>query len=163
MCGIVAVVSRSSLDPAILDGMRDRLVHRGPDGGRSWLTRTELSTIGLGHRRLSIIDLSAAADQPMHGAAGHTTLIYNGEIYNYVELREQLRAAGRRFRTASDSAVLLTAYEEWGPDRLERLNGMFAFVIWNDQSKELFVARDRFRQKPLFFTRLPGGGIAFAS
>src|SRR5581483_3464306 len=127
MCGFVAVISPDQLQPDVLDAMRDRLAHRGPDGARSWLTRTPRAILGLGHRRLSIIDLTHAADQPMFDASGDLALVYNGEIYNYVELREELRAAGRAFSTQSDTEVLLAAYERWGVDCLPRLNGMFAF------------------------------------
>jgi asparagine synthase (glutamine-hydrolysing) len=163
MCGIVAVISKTELTEPVLSEMRDRIAHRGPDGGRSWLTRTDRAMIGLGHRRLSIIDLSEAADQPMFGADESVALVYNGEIYNYIELRAELRALGREFRTTSDTEVLLAAYERWGPGCLEHLNGMFAFAIWDASRRELFVARDRFGEKPLFFARLPEGGIAFAS
>jgi asparagine synthase (glutamine-hydrolysing) len=143
--------------------MRDRLTHRGPDGGRSWLTTTPRAVVGLGHRRLSIIDLSRAADQPMFNTSGNLALVYNGEIYNYVELRRELADAGRIFSTQSDTEVLLAAYERWGPECLPRLNGMFAFALWDGRNSELFLARDRFGEKPLFCTRLPGGGYAFAS
>jgi asparagine synthase (glutamine-hydrolysing) len=147
----------------VLDAMRDRLVHRGPDGARSWQTTTPRSTVSLGHRRLSIIDLTHAADQPMFDASGDLALVYNGEIYNYVELREELAAAGRVFSTQSDTEVLIAAYERWGTDCLPRLNGMFAFALWDNRRGELFLARDRFGEKPLFYTRLRGGGYAFAS
>lgn len=163
MCGFVAVVSRSALAPGILEAMRDRLAHRGPDGARAWTTRTERGSISLGHRRLSIIDLSHAADQPMLSQNGQLALVYNGEIYNYVELRHELTAAGVVFHTQSDSEVLLSAYEQWGTDCLARLNGMFAFAIWDGRRRELFLARDRFGEKPLFYARIPGAGIAFAS
>jgi asparagine synthase (glutamine-hydrolysing) len=163
MCGFVAVVAPEGLDAEVLDRMRDRLAHRGPDGAHSWLTRTPRAVVGLGHRRLSIIDLSRAADQPMFDDSGSLALVYNGEIYNYVELREELAAAGRVFSTQSDTEVLLAAYEQWGTDCLRRLNGMFAFALWDSRSGELFVARDRFGEKPLFCTRLPDGGCAFAS
>ena len=163
MCGFVAVISKGALPETVLDTMRDRLAHRGPDGARSWTTRTDRATIGLGHRRLSIIDLSHAGDQPMFRAGGRFALVYNGEIYNYIELREELRGHGSTFTTASDSEVLLAAYEHWGPDCLGHLNGMFAFALWDNTRRELFVARDRFGEKPLFYTRLPGGGMAFAS
>jgi asparagine synthase (glutamine-hydrolysing) len=143
--------------------MRDRLAHRGPDGARSWSTETPRAVVGLGHRRLSIIDLSEAADQPMFDRSGSLALVYNGEIYNYVELREELTAAGRAFSTQSDTEVLLAAYEHWGRECLPRLNGMFAFALWDGRRGELFLARDRFGEKPLFYTRLPGGGYAFAS
>jgi asparagine synthase (glutamine-hydrolysing) len=163
MCGFVAVISKGGLPEAVLDSMRDRLAHRGPDGARSWITRTDRATVGLGHRRLAIIDLSHGGDQPMFRAGGRFALVYNGEIYNYIELREELRGRGSAFTTASDSEVLMAAYEHWGPDCLVRLNGMFAFALWDAERRELFVARDRFGEKPLFYTRLPGGGIAFAS
>ena len=163
MCGFVAVIAPQGLEAEVLDQMRDRLAHRGPDGARSWLTSTPRAVVGLGHRRLSIIDLSQAADQPMFDRSGSLALVYNGEIYNYVELREELAAAGRVFSTRSDTEVLLAAYEQWGFECLPRLNGMFAFALWDGRRGELFVARDRFGEKPLFYTRLPGGGHAFAS
>ncbi len=163
MCGFVAVISRDRLEPEVLDAMRDRLAHRGPDGARSWSTSTPRAVVGLGHRRLSIIDLTHAADQPMFDASGDLALVYNGEIYNYVELREELAATGRVFSTKSDTEVLLAAYERWGTDCLPRLNGMFAFALWDGRRNELFLARDRFGEKPLFYTRLSGGGYAFAS
>ncbi|HET6917712.1 MAG TPA: asparagine synthase (glutamine-hydrolyzing) [Acidimicrobiales bacterium] len=163
MCGIVAVVSADRLEPEILDAMRDRLAHRGPDGARSWLTETPRAAVGLGHRRLSIIDLTRDADQPMFDASGDVALVYNGEIYNYVELRDELTAEGRTFATESDTEVLIAAYERWGVDCLPRLNGMFAFALWDGRRRELFLARDRFGEKPLFYTPLAGGGYAFAS
>jgi asparagine synthase (glutamine-hydrolysing) len=163
MCGFVAVIAPEGLPPAVLDSMRDRLAHRGPDGARSWLTETRRSVVGLGHRRLSIIDLSHASDQPMFDRTGSLALVYNGEIYNYVELREELADAGRVFATTSDTEVLLAAYEQWGTECLPRLNGMFAFALWDGRREELFVARDRFGEKPLFHTRLPSSGFACAS
>jgi asparagine synthase (glutamine-hydrolysing) len=163
MCGFVAVIAPEGLPPEVLDAMRDRLSHRGPDSASSWLTKRAQTVVGLGHRRLSIIDLTHAADQPMFDPSGEIALVYNGEIYNYVELREELAAAGRVFATQSDTEVLLAAYERWGTDCLPRLNGMFAFALWDGRSGELFLARDRFGEKPLFFARLPGGGYAFAS
>ena len=163
MCGFVAVIAPDGLAPDVLDTMRDRLAHRGPDGARSWLTRRPQAVVGLGHRRLSIIDLTHAADQPMFDPSGDLALVYNGEIYNYVELRSELAAAGRIFSTQSDTEVLLAAYEQWGADCLPRLNGMFAFALWDGRRGELFLARDRFGEKPLFHSRLSGGGHAFAS
>jgi asparagine synthase (glutamine-hydrolysing) len=156
-------MSTDRLEPEILDAMRDRLAHRGPDGARSWMTETPRAVVGLGHRRLSIIDLTHAADQPMFDASGDLALVYNGEIYNYVELREELRAAGRTFATQSDTEVLIAAYERWGVACLARLNGMFAFALWDGRRRALFLARDRFGEKPLFYAPLAGGGYAFAS
>lgn len=164
MCGIVAVLDPTrELTPWILDEMRDRLAHRGPDGSRSVIHETPAGLVGLGHRRLAIIDLSDEAGQPMTDPSGQLSLIHNGEIYNYVELRRELEGYGVRFRTQSDTEVLLAAYERWGTDCLPRLNGMFAFIVWDGRRGELFAARDRFGEKPLFIARLPGGGIALAS
>jgi asparagine synthase (glutamine-hydrolysing) len=163
MCGFVAVLSPAPIALEELDSMRDRLAHRGPDGARSWIGRTPCGYVGLGHRRLSIIDLSAAADQPMWSHDRKLAIVYNGEIYNYIELRAELEARGSTFITRSDTEVLLEAYAVWGLECLSRLNGMFAFAIWDGRRNELFVARDRFGEKPLFSARLPDGGIAFAS
>ena len=163
MCGFVAIVGPSPIMPAVLDRMRDRLAHRGPDGARSWISETPEGFIGFGHRRLSVIDLSEAAAQPMFSSDGQLVISYNGEIYNYLELRRELAALGVRFRTECDTEVLLQAYAVWGPDCLSRLNGMYAFVIWDARQAQLFVARDRFGEKPLFFARMPDGGLAMAS
>jgi asparagine synthase (glutamine-hydrolysing) len=143
--------------------MRDRLAHRGPDGAGSWIGRVGSGSVGLAHRRLSIIDLSDAAQQPMASTDGSFRLVYNGEIYNYLELRAELVRLGAVFRTRSDTEVLLAAYERWGTDCLARLNGMFAFALWDEHKRRLFVARDRFGEKPLFLARLSQGGVALAS
>jgi len=163
MCGIVALLTPQPTRPDVLDEMRDLLAHRGPDHGASASYDADGWTLSFGHRRLSIIDLSREADQPMESADGGTVIVYNGEIYNYVELGDELRALGHSFRTHSDTEILLAAYDRWGTDCLTRLNGMFAFVLWDRRRQELFVARDRFGEKPLFHTRLPSGGVAFAS
>jgi asparagine synthase (glutamine-hydrolysing) len=139
------------------------MAHRGPDGARTWISSGNGGAVALGHRRLSIIDLSDAAYQPMFSMDGALAIVYNGEIYNYIELREELRARGRSFSTQSDTEVLLAAYAEWDVDCLRRLNGMFAFAIWDGRQQRLLVARDRFGEKPLFYSRLPHGGIAIAS
>jgi asparagine synthase (glutamine-hydrolysing) len=163
MCGIVGVVGSSDIDSGLIDRMRDRLAHRGPDGARSWISKHDGGVVAFGHRRLAIIDLSEAAYQPMFSADKTLVVIYNGEIYNYIELREELRARNHVFRTESDTEVLLAAYAEWGADCLPRLNGMFAFALWDATQQRLLLARDRFGEKPLFYARLPRGGIAFAS
>ena len=164
MCGFVAVVTPApSLDAGLLDAMRERLAHRGPDGAASWIAGTSGGAVGFGFRRLAILDLSAAAGQPMHSADGRLTIVFNGEIYNHVELRAELAAAGAAFRTRSDTEVLLAAYAAWGTACLARLNGMFAFAIWDSASRELFAARDRFGEKPLFLAAYPDGGLALAS
>jgi asparagine synthase (glutamine-hydrolysing) len=147
----------------LLDSMRDRLSHRGPDGFDSWIAPTATGSVGLAHRRLAILDLSPQASQPMASADGQTMITYNGEIYNFVELRDELQALGASFRTRSDTEVLLAAYERWGDDCLTKINGMFAFAIWDGRRRRMFAARDRFGEKPLFHVALPGGGIALAS
>lgn len=141
--------------------MRDRLAHRGPDHAQQWID--EKGHIGLAHRRLSIIDTSAASHQPMPSADGSLMLVYNGEIYNYIELREELIAFGHSFKTRSDTEVLLVAYQQWGDEFLLRLNGMFAFALWDANKQSLLVARDRFGEKPLFIGKGLDGSIAFAS
>jgi len=163
MCGIVGVVASSDIDARLIDRMRDRLAHRGPDSARTWISRHNGGCVAFGFRRLAIIDLSEAADQPMFSADKTLAVIYNGEIYNYIELREELRARKHMFRTESDTEVLLAAYAEWGADCLPRLNGMFAFALWDAGQRRLLLARDRFGEKPLFYARLPHGGTAFAS
>ena len=164
MCGVVALIGPSIFfDANVLDRMRDRLVHRGPDGAGSWIGKTRTSTIGLGHRRLSIIDLSDAASQPMVSNDGDVVVSYNGEIYNYKELRVELEHSGVMFRTDSDTEVLLQSYLKWGYDCVSHFNGMFAFVIWDSRNKKIFAARDRFGEKPLYYTQIPSGGLAFAS
>ncbi len=163
MCGIVALIGAEETGRSVVDEMRDRLAHRGPDGIETWFSREPAGTVALGHRRLAIIDLSTAANQPMFSADRSLAIVYNGEIYNYIELREELRKLGHAFRTESDTEVILAAYRQWGVDCLPRLNGMFAIALWDGREGRLLVARDRFGEKPLFHTRLPGGGMAFAS
>jgi len=141
--------------------MRDRLVHRGPDNGGNWLRK--YGRVAMGHRRLSIIDTTHAANQPMETADGEMCLSFNGEIYNYVELREELTRCGYSFRTRSDTEVLLNALREWGEEALPKLNGMFAFALWDERSKRMLVARDRFGEKPLFIARGQLGTVVFAS
>lgn len=165
MCGFVAVLAPSvRIPPDLLDVMRDRLAHRGPDGAGSWIGRTASgSAIGLAHRRLAILDLSDAAAQPMFSADRRYAIVYNGEIYNFIELREQLEQLGHQFRTRSDTEVLLASYIQWGPECLDRLNGMFGFAVWDEREQRLFVARDRFGEKPVFIAQIKGAGIAVAS
>lgn len=159
MCGLVAVIQPGPVDDRLLARMRDALAHRGPDAATQWIE----SGLGLAHRRLSVIDTTDASAQPMQSEDGRLVLVFNGEIYNYIELRETLRAAGRVFRTSGDTEVLLQALDHWGEGALPRLNGMFAFALWDRRARRLMVARDRFGEKPLFSARLAGGGIAFAS
>ncbi len=149
MCGIAGIFNRlgTSPDMDVLRRMNERIAHRGPDGDGFF---TE-GGVALAHRALRIIDLSDAAIQPMHNHDGSLHLVFNGEVYNYVELRPELEARGYTFRSHSDTEVLLNAYEEWGVDCLQRLNGMFAFAIWDSRKERLFIARDRIGVKPVYY------------
>lgn len=157
MCGIWFSVGFPP-DPDSLD----LVAHRGPDG-RGWqVFHSRCGPVALGHRRLAIIDISDAALQPMSYANGHFWLVYNGEIYNYVELRLELEGLGYVFTTHSDSEVLLASYAQWGEACLDRFIGMFAFVIYDSKNQTFFAARDRFAIKPLYYVH-SNQGIAFAS
>jgi len=161
MCGIAGIfhlTTAKPVDPARVTKMCDAMVHRGPDGEGVWTA----PGVGLGHRRLSIIDV-AGSPQPMASTDGRAMLVFNGEIYNYRELREELRAAGAVFHTDGDSEVILAAWQRWGAGCLSRLNGMFAFAIYDRAERTLFLARDRFGVKPLFMAPLSDGSLAFAS
>lgn len=149
MCGIFGVfcLDGAAVDPVLLRKMTNAMTHRGPDGEGYYID----SFIGLGHRRLSIIDLSNAASQPMRSEDGAHVLCYNGEIYNFRELRAELEALGYGFFSQSDSEVLLKAYMAWGEDMLPKLNGMFAFALWDKARQSLFLARDRYGIKPLYY------------
>lgn len=150
MCGIIGQVSlKAPIQQQQFNAMRDTLQHRGPDGFGSWFSEHRLAA--LGHRRLSFLDLSDNGRQPMSNETGTIWLTFNGEIYNYLPLRAELETAGHHFSSKTDSEVLLHAYEEWGVGMLGRLKGMFAFGIWDDQRKRLFLARDRFGIKPLYY------------
>lgn len=146
MCGIVGFVgARADMDE-ILQAMMDRIVHRGPDGEGRFVD----GQVALGHRRLSIIDLEGGK-QPMFNEDGSLVVVFNGEVYNFQELREQLLAAGHTFATRSDTEVLLHGYEEWGKEMLDRLRGMFTFALWDSRAKTLLLARDHFGIKPLYY------------
>ncbi|MBZ6076286.1 asparagine synthase (glutamine-hydrolyzing) [Microvirga puerhi] len=140
----------------------DIVAHRGPDGSGWQEFRSGAGPVALGHRRLAIIDVSDAGLQPMADRSGRLHLVFNGEIYNYIELREELRAKGHVFVSDSDSEVLLAAYAEWGEDCLQRFLGMFAFIIWDEREQRLFAARDRFGIKPLYMVA-NRHGLAFGS
>lgn len=157
MCGIFGVISgKARPDNHLAQRSLNLLEHRGPDGAGLWQSGSQTAPfVTLGHRRLSIIDLSDAGAQPMQSANGRLWLTFNGEIYNYVELMEELTGRGHIFRSHSDSEVILKAYEEWGPDCLSRFNGMFAFALWDTERRELFAARDRFGEKPFHYCWLP--------
>jgi asparagine synthase (glutamine-hydrolysing) len=149
MCGIVGQLNfdLSPVSPVILKRMTDALFHRGPDGEGQWIDRN----IGFGHRRLSIIDTSSAGHQPMSTADNRFVLTYNGEIYNFKELRIELETKGYLFRSQTDSEVVLYALAEWGSDALLKFNGMFALAFWDRQEKSLLLARDRYGIKPLYY------------
>ena len=171
MCGIAGIADfegRPAPAGVVSDGLR-LLAHRGPDGHGVWTEGGGDTSVCLGHRRLAVLDLSGAAAQPMHntacvdaGRASALTLVFNGEIYNFVGLRQELLARGHRFVSHSDSEVLLHLYEESGPDMLERLRGMFALAIWDSAARRLFCARDRVGKKP-FYYRYANGRFWFAS
>ena len=158
MCGIAGGTIASA---AVLARMRDRLRHRGPDGMGLW--RDDEGGLGLGHTRLAVIDLSPAAAQPMTSDCGRYVISFNGEIYNYRDLRDQLEAKGEQFRSASDTEVLLVLLRREGTRALARLVGMFALALWDRERRELLLVRDRLGIKPLVYAPLKGGNLAFAS
>src|SRR4051794_29720412 len=162
MCGIAGIVSLSGRPVPRLDASLDLLgrmiAHRGPDGYGIWSSPSRQA--GLVHRRLAIIDLSEAARQPMV-APGPTAITYNGEVYNYIELREMLET-GWRFRSSSDTECILAAYNRYGEDCPDSLRGMFAFALWDDRRRQLFCARDRFGIKPFYYA-VVGDLFVFAS
>jgi asparagine synthase (glutamine-hydrolysing) len=160
MCGIAGVVETGggAADAALLDRMSALLAHRGPDGSGTVVE----GSVGLAHRRLAILDLSDEGCQPMTSEDGGVTTVFNGEVFNYLELREELQAAGHAFRTGTDTEVVLAAYAAWGRDCLRRFNGMFAFAILDRSRGEVFLARDRLGVKPLYYA-LAGDRLLFAS
>jgi asparagine synthase (glutamine-hydrolysing) len=161
MCGVTGRYNFRTgrpVDAGLVVAMCDLIAHRGPDEAGVFTD----GAIGLGHRRLSIIDLTPAGRQPMTAENGLATIVFNGEIYNFLELRRDLESRGHRFRGRSDTEILLAAYQEFGVDCLPRLRGMFAFAIWDARNRSLFVARDRIGKKPLHY-REDADGIAFAS
>src|SRR5690348_10889521 len=165
MCGIFGWLLPSDQQPGrdVLERLTNRLVHRGPDGAGFWVGDTESGDhqIAFGHRRLSIIDIDGGA-QPMASRDGTIVLVFNGEIYNYIELRDELKRMGHVFRTASDTEVVIEAYRAWELDAVTRFRGMFAFALWDSRSQRLVLARDAFGKKPLFYSR-HGDGVIFSS
>ena len=150
MCGIVGGVSRypDGID-AFAVQMRDSIAHRGPDDSGLW--KSNDGKVFLGSRRLAILDLSPSGHQPMQDDSGRLVIVFNGEIYNYVEIRPDLVKRGFRFKSTTDTEVLMSSYQAWGVECLSRLNGMYAFAIWDETRRELFVARDRFGEKPFYY------------
>jgi asparagine synthase (glutamine-hydrolysing) len=161
MCGIAGWISGNGRPPdrETLTRITRALAHRGPDAEGIVVE----GAAGLGHRRLSVLDLSTTNNQPMRDRSGRYILVFNGEIYNFAELRRELEATGCVFTTHGDTEVLLEALKVWGPDALKRCTGMFAFALWDAHRGELLLGRDRLGKKPLFHARLPCGGIVFAS
>lgn len=159
MCGICGIFDRSghAVEQPLLGRMMSVLRHRGPDGEGTFIERE----VGLGHLRLSIIDVGGGS-QPIDNEDGRLQVVFNGEIYNFIELREELEGLGHRFKTRSDTEVILHGYEQWGTDCVRRFNGMFAFALWDSYKRELFLARDHLGIKPLYYVDL-GTRILFAS
>jgi asparagine synthase (glutamine-hydrolysing) len=160
MCGIAGIVmlNGGAPDSTRLAAMTKAVAHRGPDGEGIRID----GPVGFGHRRLAIVDLSADGHQPMSDADGLLTITFNGEIYNHVELREELRLLGHRFRTRTDTEVILEAWRRWGPRCVDRFNGMWTFALHDRSSGTVFISRDRFGVKPLYVVRRPGM-LAFGS
>lgn len=160
MCGIVGYAGREPIAPEQLASMRDTMTHRGPDDCGLWTSAD--GAVSLAQRRLSIIDLSPGGHQPMADAAGRIHVVFNGEMYNFQEVRSELEAAGHSFRTSSDTEVVIAAYRNWGEPFLERLGGMFALAFYDSDKRALYLARDRGGEKPLFLWQT-GTRLVFAS
>ena len=160
MCGITGVLNRSAapVPEDLLRQMSDVIAHRGPDGEGQYSE----GPVGLANRRLAILDPSPEGDMPMAYGSGTLVITYNGEVYNFRQLRKELEKHGHRFRTTTDTEVVLAAYAEWGPRCVERFNGMFALAIWDRSKQELFLARDRYGIKPLYYAE-PEGAFVFGS
>src|SRR4029077_11481093 len=155
MCGICGFTGR---DDALLEAMKSAIRHRGPDAEGSWTA----DGISLGHRRLSIVDLSESGRQPMGNEDGSVWITFNGEIYNQLDLRKELEAKGHVFRSHADTEVIVHGYEQWGDDCVGRLTGMFAFALWDTRRRRLLLARDRLGIKPLYWAHV-NGRLSFAS
>jgi asparagine synthase (glutamine-hydrolysing) len=161
MCGLTGIFNINGpvpIDPGILTAMNDSIAYRGPDGD-GFLVEPG---IGLGHRRLAIIDV-AGGHQPLFNETDDVGIVFNGEIYNYRETMDELIRLGHRFKTHSDTEVIVHGWEEWGPKCLDRFRGMFAFALWDRRRRTLFLARDRLGKKPLYYSLLPDGQLVFAS
>src|SRR6478672_5463951 len=161
MCGIAGIVDlkgRREVSRTLLSRMNETQAHRGPDAGGLHLE----PGVGLGHRRLSIIDL-ATGQQPLFNEDGSVVVVFNGEIYNYQSLIPELQALGHVFHTRSDTEVIVHAWEAWGPDCVKRFRGMFAFALWDRNQQTLFLGRDRLAVKPLYYAWLDDGRFVFGS
>jgi asparagine synthase (glutamine-hydrolysing) len=164
VCGICGLVSGQpqTATTRLIDRMSAVIDHRGPNDAGVWLADTRTSSVGLGHRRLSIVDLSAAGRQPMTNEDGSVWVVYNGEIYNHAEIRKDLEALGHRYRTRCDTETIVHAYEEWGEACVHRFRGMFAFALWDSRNQRLLLVRDRLGIKPLYWCR-QGNLLLFGS
>ena len=162
MCGIVGVISRQAnmVTESLLQDMTDAIYHRGPDGEGHWIS--EIGNIGFGHRRLSVIDLSNAASQPMYFQDKYV-MVFNGEIYNYLELKEELLCVGYHFRSGSDTEILMAMYDRYKEKCLSFLDGMFAFALYDKEKNTVFCARDRFGEKPFYYSFSEGNHFYFGS
>jgi asparagine synthase (glutamine-hydrolysing) len=158
ICGVLATRDDFAAGEDVVTAMREKLVHRGPDDGGTWTA----PRVGLGHRRLSIIDLTPAGHQPMSNEDGTVWITFGGEIYNHAELRRELEGQGHVYRSHTDTETIVHLYEEEGPRCVERLDGMFHYAIWDSRSGELHLARDRLGKKPLYYAQ-PDGGFVFGS
>jgi asparagine synthase (glutamine-hydrolysing) len=163
MCGITGIITfdASKVNLASLKSMNESVMHRGPDGGGYWVH--DDGFIGFAHRRLSILDLSAFGSQPMSYSDGRYMITFNGEIFNFIEIRKNLQNLGYRFNSDTDTEVIIASYDYWGKDCLKQFNGMWAFAIWDQKERELFLARDHFGIKPLYYFHDPGKRLVFGS
>ena len=161
MCGISGFISKKRITVEQLIAMNDTMLHRGPDdSGAEIFAAADSYSVGLAQRRLSIMDLSPLGHQPMHAADGRVSIVYNGEIYNFKELKQEL--SGYPFRSQCDTEVILAAYEKWGIGCVERFNGMFAIALFDRETQELYLVRDRIGKKPLYYWK-DGENLVFAS
>ena len=159
MCGFVGFVGGTDNQSEVLTKMMDRIVHRGPDMGGQFID----GRVALGFRRLSILDLTEAGAQPMANEDGSVVIVFNGEIYNFQELRSELEAKGYKFHCGADTESLLHGYEEYGTKLAGMLRGMFAFVVWDTKTNEMYGARDIFGIKPFYYTQTEAGELLFGS
>ena len=149
MCGVAGYIGKKIINDRVINNTLNIMKNRGPDHQNNFSCAYKETNIYLLHSRLSIIDLDARSNQPY--TFNGNTLVFNGEIYNYIELREQLKAQGQTFETDSDTEVVVKAYVEYGMDCVQYFNGMWSFVIWDDRQKKIFLSRDRFAEKPLYY------------
>ena len=160
MCGICGYVSRKLIRSEQLMAMNDTMYHRGPDDHGIWEYQSAEYGVGFAQRRLAILDLSELGHQPMKSADGRLVISYNGEVYNYMQLRDELKKKGYRFASNCDTEVIIAAYQEWGCKCFRRFNGMFAIAVFDEERECVVLARDRMGKKPLYYYT-KGGGLLF--